>query len=89
MYRTVLDDISKYEKKKDVKQMEKQVFKAERFKRKERIRDEEDIIRIYVMLDVFFKKKKFRQKDLYIYQMREAVTQYRQTRTERKYTREK
>ena len=58
MYRTVLDDISKYEKKKDVKQMEKQVFKAERFKRKERIRDEEDIIRIYVMLDVFYKKKK-------------------------------
>lgn len=67
MYRTVLDDISKYEKKKDVKQMEKQVFKAERFKRKERIRDEEDIIRIYVMLDVFYKKKKKFGKRKYTY----------------------
>lgn len=67
MYRTVLDDISKYEKKKDVKQMEKQVFKAERFKRKERIRDEEDNIRIYVMLDVFYKKKKKFGKRKYTY----------------------
>jgi len=63
--------------------------KRESVVRKEKFEVEEDIIRIYVMLDVFFKKKKFRQKDLYIYQMREAVTQYRQTRTERKYTREK
>lgn len=80
MYRTVLDDISKYEKKKDVKQMEKQVFKAERFKRKERIRDEEDIIRIYVMLDVFYKKKKIREKEVYIYEMNGAVKQYREKR---------
>ncbi len=80
MYRTVLDDISKYEKKKDVKQMEKQVFKAERFKRKERIRDEEDNIRIYVMLDVFYKKKKIREKEVYIYEMNGAVKQYREKR---------
>ena len=80
MYRTVLDDISKYEKKKDVKQMEKQVFKAERFKRKERIRDEEDIIRIYVMLDVFYKKKKIWEKEVYIYEMNGAVKQYREKR---------
>ena len=76
----MLDDISKYEKKKDVKQMEKQVFKAERFKRKERIRDEEDIIRIYVMLDVFYKKKKIREKEVYIYEMNGAVKQYREKR---------